>query len=179
MGRGIGEVINTLMSLLPPWAVAIIAGVILVAAIPGLIHNARSKQIRSAIRRRVRAMPPEQRTLADRAIERAGRDIHLFALVAKEARKRSMPDLYQRALEGMEALDGGRALATEIRAETAPKKLDPIHVLEAVARVRVMLEEGAVEAASARLDEALDLYPGDPELLALTDVVRAARTEAQ
>jgi hypothetical protein len=176
MGRGLGEIINALLGLLPPWAIALIAVGVVVVGAPGWMNSMRTRQIRSAIRRRVRAPLDEREPLAERAIERANGNAHLLALVCREARKRSMPDLYQRALDALKAADP--KVARQVEGDVAAKTSEPMHVLEAVVRIRALLDGGAVEAAAVRLNEALEQHPDDEELLALSVDVATARAEA-
>ena len=165
--RGIGDIFQVLSMWLPPWGVALLLGAIALALLPGLRFRTRSRQVREAVRRMVRATPADREALVTRAFDRAGNHPHLLAILATEARKRAMPHLYQRAMDALRAAPGGAAEAARLHAEASRAKGDPLHPLEVVLRVETMLDEGLTVAARVRLDEALGHHPGHPELLAL------------
>ncbi len=167
MGQGIGDIFKLLTAMLPPWALALLVVVVLVLALPGWNYSTRTKQVKNAVRRMVRAAPGERESLRARAFERAGEDAHLLALVAREARKRSLPRVYDEALRRLDAHSTLSSEADKVRAEVAAPKLEPLHADEVVIRVQALLDEGAVLAARSRLLEALQQHPEHAELQAL------------
>lgn len=165
--RGLGDVIHTLVVLLPTWALVLLGLGLAAVLLPGLRFRTRSRQIREAVRRMVRADPRARGALEARAFERAGESVHLIAEVAQEARKRTMPKLWDEALRRLDAHPKGAVEAARLRRDARPAKPAPLHPVEVAVRVHALLAEGATEAARARLAEGLARSPEDAELLAL------------
>lgn len=173
MVRGLGDLVQSLELLLPPWAVGLLVAVVAVALLPAWIDNMRVKQIRGTVRRMVRASEPQRLELAERAIRLAGRRrVRLDALV-HVAHRYQQVELRRRGLQALEALDPASAKQHREAIEREKPK-EVLHPLEVVVRVERLLSEGLTDAAQARLDEALERHPDDPDLLALRARVRSA-----
>lgn len=166
---GIGQLISDLGSLVPPWLLAVIIGVALLAAAPGWLTGLKAKKVKALLRQTTRADEETRTALIEQAFELAdGRPEVLVALV-READKMNLPKLRDRA---MKALSKHKSHADVVRKLKAPK--DPTakkgsfgHPVEAVVRVRTLIENGATELAREKLGEALAKFPDDPELLEL------------
>lgn len=173
MVRGFGEVLQSLGMLLPPWAVAAVGGGLLLLMLPAWVDNMRVKQIRGTIRRMVRADEASRDALAERALRLARRRPTRLESVVERANHYQQLELRRRALQTLRRVDPEKAEYLLERIERdKPKQV--FHPIEVVVRVERLLAEGMVDAAAARLDEALDRYPDDPDLLALRQKVRSA-----
>jgi hypothetical protein len=175
---GIGQVVHALAKLLPPWALAIVIGAAALFFLRGFGFRTRSKQVREAVRRLVRATPETRDAILARAFERAGDHPDLLALLASEAARRGMPRLHADALAKLEAVPGGAPLAAKLRREaTREAQVAALHPVEVAVRVRALLDQGLVDAARARLDEATAAHADHPSLVALRAEIEA-RAEA-
>ena len=177
MGRGVGDIFQLLVWLFPPWAIALIAALTLLAALPGLRYGQRTRRIKSSIRQMVRADPARRSEMFERTLATAAEDGHLLALVAREARKRSLPDLYQRALEQLDAHPTLAHQADVVRGETRRPKTHKRHPLEAAIAVENLIEEGLTTRAREQLEDALQDHPRDAALLELAARLDAPSTE--
>ena len=178
MGRGIADLFVAMNALLPTEVVVGIGVVLGVVAVPLWIESIRQKQIRGMVRRMVRA-DDEQRTRLR---------LELFALangrarrligIAQQAAKYDQRRLKDEAIAALQAMDAGKI---EIQRLIDAERKAPIRVadpLQAVIRVEGLLDEGLPVAAREHLDAALGAFPGDPDLLALSERVAAAESEA-
>lgn len=163
---GLGTLFQALQAMLPPWALALVGVVFAVWFARGFRFRTRSRQIRGLIRRRVRASPLEAEALLQHALRVAGDDATLLGEVAREARRRTQPDGWLRALARLEQVPGGPAEVARVRRLEGldPKPLD---AHEEADRVANLLDQGLADAARARLDEARARFPADPRLDAL------------
>ena len=164
--RGFGDLVTAVLWL-PWWLQALLAAAVVLWIAPRFGYRIRSKQVREAIRRRVRAAPSERDALAERALERAGHDPELLAELVREARKRTQLDLVGEGLTRLVITPEGRRLAQSLRSEQARPTGEVVHPWESEARIRALLDAGAHEAARARLDEALERFPDSEDLRAL------------
>lgn len=163
---GLGTLVRTLGTVLPPWLVIPVAIVLLLAFLPAWVETMRHKQLRGLVRRMVRAEEAPRRALIDRALALArGRGPRL-AVIVEQAMKYGQRALMDEALAALQAIDplGADRLRAQQRPDS-PKTV--LHPLEVSVRVERLLAEGMREAAEARLDEALARHPRDPDLLAL------------
>ena len=153
--------------LVPPWALPIVIGVLGALAAPFWLESVRSKQIKGAIRRMVRASHDERGVLSRRALHLAGhKRIRLISLV-QEAMRYDQRELRDEGLARLQQVPGGRHDAVELRKRVdkpRPRYRDPV---EAVVRVESLLEQGLTVAAREQLDEARRTFPTDTELEAL------------
>ena len=69
--RGLGDIMNVLMGLLPPWATDIATVALALIAGVGALYWSQMRRIRGTVRRMVKASPAEQERLAAQA-ERRG-----------------------------------------------------------------------------------------------------------
>lgn len=179
MGRGITEFLQALFIFLPAWTYPFVVAALLAVFLPVYFNVIRIKQVRSRVKRSVRA-PIEQKAAHLRVAFylARGRPRRLVAL-ADEAIRFKLEPVWKRALAELEATGKMSADLQQLREKVSPERKIPVHPLEEVARVQQMLEAGAVERARERLEEALEVFPDDPELLSLvTEVDRARDPEA-
>ena len=169
MLRGVGDIVQLLTGLLPPWAVALVVGAVLVAALPAWIRSGKSKRIRGDVRRMVRAEAGRRDRLEGDVLDRAGRDKHLLELTVKEARRREMRSLAERAMERLRGLPGADPFVARLQADPPPKQPEKRwgHPIEAAAAIHTLIENGATAAAAERLAEVRARFPDDDELRAL------------
>lgn len=171
MVRGIGDVLQTLGTFLPPWALALIVGGIAIVALPAWVTSIRIKQIRGDVRRLVRADDTGRSPLIERILSRAAHHPFRLEMTVREAIKYAQTDLRDRALQDLaetgRAPDVVRALREEIR---PPPKVDG-HPMQAVHAIERLLGEGMDQAARERLDRALARFPGHTELERLRERV--------
>lgn len=167
--RGLGDIVQVLFLLLPPWAIGVLAVVLAILVVPRLAYRIRSRQVREAVRRMIRATPEARVQHEARAFERAGDDVALLAELAREARKRSLPGVQAKAVARLEGTPAGRKEAKAFAAETAKPTVGPMHVLERRIRIERLLDAELWEAARLQLDEGLRATPDDAGLRALAD----------
>jgi hypothetical protein len=165
--RGIGDMVQTLTQLLPPWALALVVVAVGMVAVPAWLGSLRSKRLKAVVRQMVRAEGPARVKLIDEAFVIASRPQDLVTL-AEAARKMAQHDVHKRALSTLEANGALPAEVRRLRKETARQKGTPVHPVETAVIVERLIKEGAVAAATARLDEALRRFPDDQDLLALS-----------
>jgi hypothetical protein len=161
---GIGDLVRLLFYLLPPWVVAGLAVALFLLALPGLRHGVRTRQLNGAVRRLEHADPAEQPARAAQALDLAGTDPHLLALVARHARKRGIPELYHAALGRLDADPSHARLASTVRAEVARDQPKVASALEALVKVEHLMSLGLYAGAQEHLDAALHTHPNDPGL---------------
>jgi len=163
---GLGTLIQALIALLPPWAVAAIGVAGAVWLVRGLRFRTRTRRIRELVRRRVRAEAPEAAMLLDRALDVAGDDPALLGELARESRRRTQPDGWRIAEARLVQVSGGPAELARVRRLDGPEAR-ALDAHEEADRVANLVEQGLPEAARARLDEARARFPDDPRLHAL------------
>jgi hypothetical protein len=174
---GVGDLVRLLTWLMPPWALAALAVVGFLLALPGLRHGMRVRQLKGAVRRLEHLAPGERAQRERQALELAGADPHLLALLARHARKRTMPALYQEALRRLATDPANQRLAAQVRNEVAreqPGRIDP--ALAAV-KVEQLLDAGLREAAREHLSAALAQHPSHPALLAAQERLQQPTAE--
>lgn len=169
----VGQVLN---SLVPGWAIPVVLGVAGVLMLPPWLESVRSKQIKGAVRRMVRADEALREQLSDRALALAGhRRLRLIGLV-QEAIRYGQRELIEAGLVRLESDPRGRrdaqALRDRIR-KPGQRFRDPT---EASVRVSALIEAELFVGAQEQLDEALERFPDDPELLQLREALLASRS---
>lgn len=169
MFRGVTDIANTLNLLLPPWAVGGLIALALVLVFPFWIDSMRIKQISGRARRMVRAEPDVRQALFDQIIDLGGSSPNRLLAIVAQADKYGLRDLRAEAIRRLEQTGQATEDLARLRKKQAPERKPVGHVLEAVVTIERMIEQGMTVAARTRLEEALDRYPGDPELLALQD----------
>ncbi|MCA9567203.1 MAG: hypothetical protein KC656_05150 [Myxococcales bacterium] len=166
MGR-IGELIQGLEQIVPPWVLLAAAVVLAVLAAPGWVEGLRVKRVKARIRRMTRAEAGErERLLAEVWALADGRPEVLLAL-AREADKMNLPALRDRAIRDLEARGTHKDALRRLEGPPKPGEHRFAHPVEACVSIERLLENGADEAARARLAEALQRFPRDEGLLAL------------
>jgi hypothetical protein len=167
MMRGVGDLIALVQNLLPPWAIALLAVVLVVVIGPAWFDNVRAKQVRGQIRQLLRAQEADKAGYADAALALAGdRPRRLVALV-REAHKYLLFDLRDIALRRLRATGRAPDDVAALEKLVAPEDKAAPSTLEAVVRIEQLLEAGLTVGAEEQLTAALRRYPRDPDLLAL------------
>jgi hypothetical protein len=152
-----------------PWPVALGAlAVLLVMGGPSWLESARHRELRGVVRQigRVHDRPEDRETLVARAFRLAGQRPDRLTTLGREAHRRALPHLRDRAWDALQALDAPAA-ARERSAITRDVTRRPAN-LEQLA-VEALLAEGAVDAARVRLDLARTHHPNDEALRRLTE----------
>ena len=167
MVRGVGDIVSLLTQLLPPWMMAVVGVVVLILAAPQWFHSMRIKQIGGAIRRMVRADASQRAQLSDRAMDLAGHHPKRLLAVAEQAIRYNQTSLRKRALDRLEQTGKLKTDLHRLRHLTKPETKPVGHPLEVVVGIEGLLEQGMLDTARSRLDEALKKYPRDPDLIAL------------
>ena len=171
MTRILVDIGQTVSSIVPPWAMPFVLGAVALVLLPPWFESVRSKQIKGAIRRMVRAEPSLRQSLAERALHLAGtRRIRLLGLV-QEAHRYGQHELLENGLKLLAQSERGRADAQRIRDQYAPAPPVLRDPLEAVVRVESLLQQGLVVAAREQLDAAVRKFPNDPDLKRLENRV--------
>ena len=167
MVRGVGDIVSLLTQLLPPWLMAVLGVVALILAAPQWFHSMRIKQIGGAVRRMIRADSPTRDQLADRAMDLAGHHPKRLLAAAEQAIRYNQTSLRKRALDRLEQTGQLKIDLHRLRQLTKPEVKPVGHPLEVAVGIRGLLEQGMLDTARRRLDEALAKYPKDPDLIAL------------
>jgi len=178
MFRGLTDFFQILGTMLPPWALALIAVAIAVVMGPAWFDGVRSKQVRGRIRKMLRAPAEAHGGYADEALRLAAHRPRRLVTLVREAHKYGFRELRDQALQRLastgKAAEDVRVLRQLVK--PAPEKLrDP---LQGVVRVERLLSAGLPVGAREALDEALAQHPADPDLLALGARVDAAVADA-
>lgn len=178
MFRGLGDIFQTLGSLLPPWALALVALLLAVVAGPSWFDNVRIKQVRGRIRKMLRATTAERVPLAEQALVlAAARPARLVALV-REAHKYDLRDLRDEALRRLHRTGRAPEDVRVLRELVQPKKPTYRDPLQAVVKVERLLGLGLVVGAREELELALAQHPEDADLQALDMVVTEAAAQS-
>jgi hypothetical protein len=165
MGQGLADIVNTLFGLLPfEFAIALL----LLAAVlvfPGWVFSIRSKQIKGLVRRRVRATEEERAQLAAKAMElTAGKGDRLIVL-ARESLKMGQRDLWNTAMNALQLIPAHTTETKELLGAVSRERKALLHPLEVLMTVNRLRSLEMYEAALERVDEALERFPDDAELL--------------
>lgn len=172
MMRVIPELIAGLSALLPPWMLAVLAGIAAPFILLAWTRWVRAKQIRGALRTAFRATDRAIRQAAvDKAFALAGERERAVISLADTAHATGLVDVTNRALAMMDEHGWGRADAQRIRAATAKPKKTGGHPVEEVVVIERMIEQEMLAAARIRLDEALARFPSDPDLIGLQEAL--------
>ena len=164
MFRGLGDIAQLLLTALPPWALAALAGVLVVVAGPAWFDTVRIKQIKGCIRRMLRAPPNEHAALIEEAFDRAGTRPARLAALVREAHKYGFKGMAER---GLQALAGTRRAPADVHALERllhPPPDAPSTALQAVVRVEQLIAEGLWVGAKEQLEVARKRYPNDADL---------------
>ncbi len=168
MFRIFSDIGQVLTSLIPGWAIPIVLGVFGVGMLPFWLESVRSKQIKGAVRRMVRADEASRAQLVERALSLAGaRRLRLIGLV-QESIRYGQHALIEEGLARLEAIPRGKVDAEALRGrirKPGQRFRDPI---EASVRIEKLLGMELYVAAQEQLEEALDRFPDDPELHTLS-----------
>jgi hypothetical protein len=176
MFRGVTDVLGTLAQILPTWAFALLAGVLLAVVLPMWWYSVQVKRIRNRLRKAARAGGDSARAAAvDEAFDLAGRPRLLLSLADNAMKIGLPPAVWQRAIRELEAK--GALIEEVARLKTAMEAARPRHAhpLETIARVESLIAHGLHDLAIEHLDEALEVHPGDPDLVQMQETARRAR----
>ncbi len=178
MLRGVGDIVQLMANLLPPWAVGLIVGTIVLMALPAWVRSGKGKRIRGDIRRMVRADLGRREELHRDILARAGRDKHLLELIVKEARRREHFALSGDALERLRSLPHSEDFVERCEAPPKPEKPEKRwgHPIEAAAAIQTLIDNGAYAAAETRLAEVRERFPADADLAELQQSLGQHRT---
>lgn len=175
--RGLSQIVGALRMFVPlPVLVALVA-LLFLAVAPIWLENARTKEVRGLVRQISRSGQGEEaERLTERALGLADRRTGRLVELGREAHRRQLTRLRDRAWERLAELDADMARRERTLVQPVPTR--DRFPLEAHVAVAGMIESGAWEAARSRLDLALARFPGDPELLALRERLDAADRDA-
>ena len=167
MTRVLVDIGQTVGSLVPPWAIPIVIGVLAVVLLPAWLESVRSKQIKGAVRRMVRADPAERDRLYARAFglaaQRRGRLVGLI----QEGLRYGQHAVVHEGLARLQAIPRAREDVARLREridKPGQRFRDPV---EAAVRIEGLLAQGLHVAAEEQLAEALTAFPRDPDLHSL------------
>ncbi|MEZ4320394.1 MAG: hypothetical protein R3F61_23135 [Myxococcota bacterium] len=162
---GIGQLLQTLGQLVPPWVLALLLVALGVAMAPGWLVGLRVKRVKAVLRKTVRADEAERRALQQQALDHAHGNGEVLIALVKEADKLNQPALRDRALKELEALGTHRDEVRKLKKPEDPARNHLFaHPVEAFVSIERLLESGATEAARERLREARRRFPDDPGL---------------
>ena len=177
MTRIFSDVGQLLTALIPPWALPFVLVAIGVALVPPWIESVRSKQIKGALRRMVRAEPEEQKRLADWALDLAGQKRTRLIGFVQEAIRYGHRDLVEEGLLRLEAHPRAHEDALKLRERVQgprPRFRDPV---EASVRIEGLLDQGLLVGAEEQLSLALGQFPDHPDLMAHRELLHALREQ--
>ena len=164
--RGIGDLFGALQYFLPPWAMGVLAALVLLIASPAWFHNVRSKQIRTRLRLMgITKRSDDRKRLRDEAFELAGNHGSRLLSLAIEADKRGLDRVFQDAIARMEKLPRFAGEAEKLRTRRLPKSPPPRHPIEEAVFIERMAREGMLDVARRRLKKAWRRFPDDPDLV--------------
>jgi len=165
MGQGLSDLVNTLFLLLPyELAIVLIIGVAILF-LPGWLFAMRSKQIKGLIRRRVRATEEARGHLAEQALELAAGKGDRLVILAREALKMGQRDLWKSAMDELKLLPAHSSEVQELTSEVSREGQPLLHPVEVIMTVKRLRELGMNQAALERIEEAIQRFPQDEELL--------------
>jgi hypothetical protein len=165
MGRGLSDLVNTLFVMLPTQVVIVVMVIGAALLFPGWLFSMRSKQIRGLIRRRVRAAGDERAELADEAMLIANEKGPLLIALAREAIKMNQRHLFQRAITKLNELSLYSEETAELEASISRETQALLHPVEVLLATERLLNLGMNHAAKERVEEALQRFPDNEELL--------------
>ena len=172
MFRAFTDIAELIGQMVPPWLLAPLAGLILLAALPFWLQSMRSKKISARVRRLVRAEGEARVQLCQEIFEIAGDRPSLLVTAIGQAIRYDQRDLRDQAIVRLEATGKGAEDLVHIRKKLEPERKPVAHPLEVAVGVERLIEEGMLETARQRIAEGLVRYPGDPDLQALESRVK-------
>lgn len=167
--RGLGDIMNVLMGLLPSWATDIATAILAVSVGLMALYWSQMRRIRGTVRRMVKASPEERDRLSAQALKLAGTRPGLLLLLEQEAHRRHQHALAEAALIALKATGKRQADVARMQRNRKPKRAPVGHPTEVAVQVVSLLEQGMLEAASHRLSDGLERWPEHPELLELRE----------
>lgn len=169
MVRVAQQLIEAVTSLLPPWMVAPVLGVLVLLSVPLWLNSVRNKQISGAVRRLVRAPDAVAReALLKRIWSLAAERPSRVLVIVREAIRYDQRQLMNEAMDWLDARGEAVEDLRIIRGKMTPEPKPVGHPLEVAVTVERLVEEGMHEAARSRLNDALARYPKDADLMALS-----------
>lgn len=173
MFRVIPDLISVVTAFVPSWALGVLAVALVALAIPPWLRSVRSKQIRNRLRWVGRAHGDDERAQwAGEAFELAGDNGLLLVVLAEEAHKLNQLDLFKRAMSQLRAMPGFEADIARLDKQSLKEKPRYRHPVEAAVVIEKLAREGMTDEAVERLNEAMQLFPGDSDLQELSETLR-------
>lgn len=168
--RVVIQLLSSLHQALPPWAFALFLVVTGIVGAKPFYRSILARQIGRAVARVARATTQAERLAAeDDALKLAGQDTGLIAAVGDAAVRYNQPLLGRRVIEILDRMGDTKDVLRLRRAmiPEGPKKSG--HPIEIAVAVQRLLDGGLYDAAKSRLDDGLERFPEDPDLLALRE----------
>ncbi len=162
--RGLGDIMNVLMGVLPPWATDIATFTLALIAGVAALYWSQMRRIRGTVRRMVKASPEEQELLAAQALKLAGTRPGLLLLLEQEAHRRHQHALAEAALLALKSTGKRQRDVTRVQRSRMPSRAPVGHPTEVALQVMNLLDQGMMEAASRRLHDGLKRWPDHPDL---------------
>ncbi len=173
MFRIIPDLISVITTFVPPWALAVLGVAAVALAIPAWLRSVRSKQIRNRLRWVGRAHSDDERhRWAQEAFQLADGNGLLLVVLAEEAHKLNQLDLFKRAMTLLRAMPGLEPDIARLDKQSLKDKPRYRHPVEAAVVIEKLAREGMVDEAVERLNEAMQLFPGDSDLQELSETLR-------
>ena len=162
----LGTLLRQLGELVPlPVLVAIIAALVYFGG-PGWLYNVHAQQMRSQVRRIVRASTAEARQREeDAAFSMVGRRPRLLIALTESAFQFGQRRLGEQALKALEASGKFPKDTERLRRQFSPASPVPPHPIEAAANIRRLFAAGLYDSARTQLEAALARFPEDETLL--------------
>ncbi len=169
---------------LVPWPVALGGlAVLLVLGGPSWLESARHRELRGVVRQiaRVHDRPEDREALVARVFRLAGQRPDRLTTLGREAHRRALPHVRDRAWEALQALDAPAAARERSALAREPSRRPA--TLELLS-IEALIAEGAVDAARLRLRAARAQHPQDEALQRLShqletpDAQGAERTQS-
>ena len=166
--RGLEDIFQAI-HLLPPWAATLCSVLLAIAAFMIVFRRLTMRRIQNAVRRRVRGDERTRQQMAQQALALAGDRFALLSLLASEALRRQQMGLAKEALQRLEQTSKGKAEAKRLRNARKRVRTPATHPIEVCQNVESLLKQGMHDAARKRLQEGLERWPDDADLLSLSD----------
>jgi hypothetical protein len=166
---GLASLIQSLLQLTGlsthPRAALVVVAVLAALASPWIRANLDTADARALVKRAAREGGAARAELVDRAFTRVRGQPHGLVAIADAATQLGLPDVAKRATEALRAT--GKLAVEQKRLDRVAAPAAPRTQIEAAMAIERLVEAGAVEAARARLRDALAKFPADEDLQAL------------
>lgn len=180
--RGMGGILESLGGLLaaagvevPPWGFPVAALVVMLLLLPRIVANMETSRARRLVQRARGADGEERRRLEAEALAVAGTRPMGLVAVAEEAIRARRGPLAEEAVLRLAETGGAPAHLKRLRRELRSRESLPPGPTAAALVVERLVDGGALDEASRRLDRFERRWPADPELAAAAARLSAAR----